>query len=153
LLSIPIGLIYWDILKTLDRYGLRAGDNLPSQKGKAYEDAAQRVFKENPDVDIFVFGHTHDALLNKKGNKVMINTGTWLKKLTRIPARFRLLPDVYYPSFLLNYFLVRQEGERTVIEYKRIPKEIDPELTLLQRLAIIRKHPGENVTIPARIHL
>ena len=50
---------------------------------------------------MFVFGHTHTAFLKRVGpsGKVVLNTGTWLKLLSRIPVRFGLLPAVYYPSY------------------------------------------------------
>ena len=148
--SIPLALIYRDIMKTLKRYGLKSSAGLDIQKNKDYLDAAREVFERNPEVAVYIFGHTHDAFLERKNGRVIINTGTWLKKLTNIPARFKLLPDIYYPSFRLNYFRISADGEKIVIDYKRLPKKAPTGLTLLQRFVIFgRSRPGET-DIPAR---
>jgi UDP-2,3-diacylglucosamine pyrophosphatase LpxH len=148
LLSIPLALIYWDVLKTLNRYGLRATHNFHAQKNQAYLDAARKIMKKNPDVVIFIFGHTHEAFLEKEDGKAIINTGTWLKILNRIPARFRFMPDVYYPSFSLNYFLIHEAAGNVVIHYRYIHKKFKPGLTLLQRFVLFGKRRKDGVHIP-----
>lgn len=80
----------------------------------------------------------------------MINTGTWLKKLERAPARFRLLPSVYHPSFRLNYFRISEDGGQLVIDYERIQKADPRELTLLQRLVSRRPEHDALDDIPER---
>ena len=75
---------------------------------------------------------------------VIVNTGTWLKKLTRVPTWFRRLPDVYVPSFHLNYFRIREEDGKVALDYGAIDKEVRSGLTLLQRLMILgRSREGE----------
>ena len=148
--SIPIAFLYRDIMKTLARYGLRTGAGLKIQKIKNYLDAARRVFESHPDVAVYIFGHTHDAFLDRVDGRVIINTGTWLKKLTRVPAHFKLLPDVYYPSFRLNYFRIGEEDGKIVIDYVRLPKEAPSGLTLLQRFVILGRSRGVATDIPAR---
>jgi 2',3'-cyclic-nucleotide 2'-phosphodiesterase (5'-nucleotidase family) len=100
---------------------------------------------------VFVFGHTHTAFLKRVGpsGKVVLNTGTWLKLLSRIPVRFGLLPAVYYPSYRLNYFKIEERDSQLVINYVTISKTPDQELTWLQRLLTLGKTVGLPEEIPA----
>src|SRR5262249_31907879 len=45
--------------------------------------------------------------------QVVLNMGTWLKLLHRVPVHFGLLPAVYYPSYRLNYFCIESWRLRT----------------------------------------
>jgi hypothetical protein len=81
---------------------------------------------------------------------VVINTGTWLKLLRRVPVRFGLLPAVYCPSYRLNYFQIEKEYDRLVIHYVAIPKMPARELTLLQRLVTFGKRAKQQEANPAR---
>src|SRR4029079_4048070 len=79
---------------------------------------AREVFAANPDVAVYLFGHTHDAFLEREPDgRVIANMGTWLKILRRVPVRFGYLPSVYYPSFRLNYFHIFAEQSRLVMRY------------------------------------
>ncbi|HQZ98479.1 MAG TPA: hypothetical protein PLP21_19350, partial [Pyrinomonadaceae bacterium] len=98
-------------------------------------------FREDPTVAAYVFGHTHDAFLTLKDGKAIINAGTWLKLLKRIPVIFGYLPAVYFPTFRLNYFKIYGEDGRVAIEYTEIPKNPLRELSLFQRLLIFRRKP------------
>jgi predicted phosphodiesterase len=71
---------------------------------ESYLKAAQEVFQSDPTVAVFIFGHTHAAFLRSLGpsGQAVLNMGTWLKLLHRVPVRFGLLPAVYYPSYRLN---------------------------------------------------
>ena len=101
---------------------------------------------------VFIFGHTHAAFLRRLGpaGQVVINTGTWLKLLSRVPVRFGWLPAVYHPSYRLNYFRIEKENDQLVIDYVEIPKTPERELTWLQRLVIFGKAPKSPEAIPAR---
>lgn len=153
LFSIPFWFIFRDIKKMLRRYGLKAKDRLKVQKTEAYFAAARDIFARDPAVAVYVFGHTHTPLLKELDGRVIINTGTWLKRLTRIKARFRLLPDIYYPTFSLNYFRLHRRAGRIVIDYERIPRETPSGLSLLQRLVIAGKKRKMQFEIPARTDL
>jgi len=80
---------------------------------------------------------------------VVLNTGTWLKLLRRFPARLGLFPAVYFPSYRLNYFRIREENNQLVIHYVEIPKQPERELTWLQRLVTLGKRPRAPEAIPA----
>jgi len=150
LFSIPFAIIWRDVLKTLRRYGLQVGDEVRLQKKELYCAAAEEVFAGDPQVAVFVFGHTHGAFLEISNGRAIINTGTWLKRLTRIKARFRRIPAVYAPSYRLSCFRIHAEDGRIAIEYERIPKKVGRELTLLERLMILGKSWSDDADIPER---
>ncbi|HEY0050130.1 MAG TPA: metallophosphoesterase [Pyrinomonadaceae bacterium] len=143
-IAIPLYFVYRDIRRTLFRMQI-----FPSYKSaptneanNIYLDRARTIFKENPAVCAYIFGHTHDAfLVEEPEGRVIINTGTWLKILKRVSVRFGLLPGIYYPTFRLNYFKIRSENEKIIVEYVEIPKEPEEKLTLLQRFLIIGRKP------------
>ena len=150
LVSIPLLIFYRDVRKTLVRFDLLNSIPAISPADTACFEAAKEVFASDPDTAIFVYGHTHNASLRRIGERVVINTGTWLKKLERVPARFRLLPSVYHPSFRLNFFRVAEEDGRIVIDYERIEKAPPRELSLLQRLVAKRPQRDALEDIPKR---
>lgn len=141
--SIPLLFVLRDVRKTLRRMQILPETNdvplyVPEQ---GYEEHAERIFADDPSVAAYVFGHTHDAFLTVKNGRAVLNTGTWLKLLKRIPVIFGYLPAVYFPTFRLNYFKVYEENGQIALEYKELPKEPARELSLFQRLLIFRKKP------------
>jgi len=112
--------------------------------------AAKEIFESDPETYVFVYGHTHNASLRRVGNRVVINTGTWLKKLERVTARSRLLPSVYRPSFRLNYFRIGEDQGRITIDYERIQKAAPRDLSLLQRLVAKKPQRDALQDIPER---
>ena len=134
LISIPLLVFYRDVRRMLVRFDVLGTIPTISQADATYLQAAEEAFASDPETYVFIYGHTHNASLKRLGDRVVINTGTWLKKLERVPARFRLLPAVYRPSFRLNYFRISRNDTRIVIDYQRIHKDPPRELSLLQRL-------------------
>jgi len=150
--SVPLYFIYRDIRGTLFRMQI-----FPSYKSaptneanNIYLDHARGIFRQNPEVCAYIFGHTHDAFLVKEKGRAIINTGTWLKILKRVRVRFGLLPAVYYPIFRLNYFRVYEKDARIVIKYVEIPKEPEEKLTFLQRFLILGRKPQMGKPIPKK---
>ncbi|WP_036486364.1 metallophosphoesterase [Myxosarcina sp. GI1] len=150
LVLIPLSFVFRDIQKTLRRYGFKGKKGLKIQKQSLYLQAAQQVFERNPDVFAFVYGHTHQPSLTQIGSRYVLNTGSWLKKLKRISAIFRFLPAVYYPSFQLNYFKIFANGDRLEIIYEYLPKQAQPNLTPLEKLAILGRRKSQPIAIPHR---
>jgi len=150
LISIPLLFFYRDVRSTLVRFDVLNTIPAISPADIACLEAAEEVFASDPETVIFIYGHTHNASLKRIGDRVVINTGTWLKKLERVPARFRLLPSVYHPSFRLNYFRIGQDGAHIAIDYERIQKAAPRELTLLQRLVSRKPDRDALEDIPAR---
>jgi len=143
ILSIPLYLLTRDIRGALKRYGVDTSEKLKIDKEEKYIAAAKTVFENDPSVALYVYGHTHVPSLRKIGSRYVINTGTWLKQLERTPARFRLMPDVYVPSYHLSCFTISQQGKGIRVSYRTIPKAVPDELTLLQKLMILGKcRPG-----------
>lgn len=150
--SLPLYLIFLDIRRALYRMQFfPVYKSAPTnESNNTYLDYARAVFAENPDVYVFVFGHTHDAFLVEENGRAIINSGTWLKILKRVSVRFGLLPPVYYPTYRLNYFKIYEEKEKMVIKYVEIPKLPDGKLSLLQRFLILGRKPELGKPIPAK---
>jgi UDP-2,3-diacylglucosamine pyrophosphatase LpxH len=148
--SLPLYFVYRDIRRTLRRMQIYpAYKSAPTNEANNnYLVRARRVFAENPEVCVYIFGHTHDAFLVEENGRAIINTGTWLKILKRVSVRFGLLPAVYYPIFRLNYFRIYAKAEKICIEYVEIPKAPTEKLTLLQRFLILGRKPELGKAIP-----
>jgi UDP-2,3-diacylglucosamine pyrophosphatase LpxH len=153
-LAVPLYLIWRDFKATLQRFRIVLNPaELSSEKEQQYLDAAGRAFDHDPDTVIFIYGHTHMPSLRHIGPRVVINTGTWLKRLDHVTPRVGFLPGIYVPFFCLNYFKISEEGGRIAIDYHQIDKEPPPDLDLLQRLLIFRKHRQTQDPIPERTWL
>ena len=146
---IPAWLFFRDAKKTMQRFGVLADDLALEEQTDTYLKAAEEVFEEHPDVLFYVYGHTHEAFLEKMGDRYAVNTGTWLKKLTRVRSRLPLMPPVYWASFCLNYFVIEEEDGQIVVRYERIPHAEPHELKWLQRLSS-RRPESKQLRIPAR---
>jgi len=130
-LSIPIIFLARDVQRTLGRFGLVGGDD-PEEIHDQYLEAARGVFEAHPEVAAFIYGHTHRASITEIDDRVVVNTGTWLKRLQRKSVVLGLLPRVFYPSYLLNYVRIFEEDGSVVVEYQVVENPTD--LTLLERL-------------------
>ena len=147
---IPLGILYRDIRRTLGRYNILM-PKTPGQIGDGpYLEAARQVFEQDPSVAVFVYGHTHLASLKEVNDKVVINTGTWLKMPKKVPVLFGQLPPVYVPAFRLNYFRIAEEDGRLAIYYEQIEKRPPSELTWSQRLLTLARRPAAGPPIPKR---
>src|SRR5499433_4535490 len=145
LFGIPAAIVQRDLKRTLKRFRLRTSYGITQSldSEEPYLKAAREVFQSDEKVVVFIFGHTHSAFLRRVGpaGRVVLNTGTWLKLLHRVPVHFGLLPAVYYPSFRLSYFCIEKENNHLVISYVAAPKMPKRELTWLQRLMTLGKAP------------
>src|SRR5215212_2445512 len=150
LVSIPLLIFYRDARRTLARFDVLNTIPAISSADAACFEAAREVFTSDPETFIFIYGHTHNASLRRIGERVAINTGTWLKKLERVPARFRLLRSVYRPSLRLNFFKISEDDGKIVIDYERIQKDPPRELSLLQRLVSRKPQRDALEDIPKR---
>ena len=154
LFGVPALFVEHDLLRTLHRFRLQTSHGISPNLDleEPYLRGAQEVFEADDKVAVFVFGHTHAAFLRRLGptGQVVLNTGTWLKLLSRVPVRFGLLPAVYYPSYRLNYFRIEKENDHLVIDYVEIPKTPERELTWLQRFVLLGNTPKSPEAIPAK---
>ncbi|MCC6948767.1 MAG: metallophosphoesterase [Bradyrhizobiaceae bacterium] len=150
--AIPGFVVYRDVRKTLRRFRVTWSDleAIEATSNAPYLRRADEVFARHPDVAVYIFGHTHDAFLMQSKGRVVINTGTWLKILRRIPVRFGYLPAVYRPSFHLDCFHIFEEKSKMVIRHIEIAKTPVEELGLLQRLLTLGRGSARRRPIPER---
>ncbi len=148
--SIPYIALRRDLRRVLSRYGIDLSEAVIDEKESRYLDAATRCFEEHPDVAVFVFGHTHAAAIRTVGNRAVINTGTWLKKLTCVPSRFYLLPAVYCPSYHLGYVRIQEDEGEITITHHPIVKDPPQDLSFLQHLSILGKSRDDSRPVPRR---
>ena len=67
--------VYFDPIRKMSfRVSLRHVSN--SLSFDAINNAVDKLMKRQ-DVDVFILGHTHSTLIQRKGNKVYANSGTW----------------------------------------------------------------------------
>ena len=153
LFGVPMAIVLHDLRRTLNRFHLVTSQSpTPDLDTDApYLEGAQAVFQKDDQVVAFVFGHTHRAFLKRLGPKgqVVLNTGTWLKLLHRVSARFGMVPAIYYPLFRLNYFCIRLQDNHLAIDYVELAKKPQRELTLLQRAMLLGKMPKPLEAIPS----
>src|ERR687893_364309 len=147
---ILLGILYRDVRRTLGRYHILM-PKTPAQIGDGpYLEAARQVFEQDPSVAVFVYGHTHLASLKEVDDKIVINTGTWLKMPKKVPVVFGQLPPVYIPAFRLNYFRIAEVDGQLAIYYEQIEKRPPSELTWSQRLLTLARRPAAGPPIPKR---
>jgi hypothetical protein len=148
--AIPLGILLRDLSKTLHRYHIFKPKAPVKEADAPYLEAARQVFEQDPDVAVFVYGHTHMASLKEVDGRVVINTGTWLKLPKKVPVVFGYLPPVYRPLFRLNYFRILEEDGQVAIHYERIDKKPSSELTWAQLFLTLTKRRDEGAPIPER---
>ena len=149
IVAVPLYLFVRDVRKTVQRFGI-VDPRVTRHLSDPYLAGAREVFESRPEVAVFVYGHTHRASLTHVDDRVVVNTGTWLKRLHRKSVRFGPLPPVFYPSYRLNYFKVEDAGEEgdVAVEYHVVEKPNPKELTLLERL--LTRRPKLEESIPER---
>jgi UDP-2,3-diacylglucosamine pyrophosphatase LpxH len=148
-LAVPLYFVVRDARKALVRYGFGRGEGLDLEKDEQYVAAAKRIFAAEPAVAVFIYGHTHIPSMREVEGRYVINTGTWLKRLAYVPVRLGRLPGVYVPSYQLNYFELAEVDGRLRIRYRIVPKTPPNDLTLLERLLILRRRRTSLPPIPA----
>jgi UDP-2,3-diacylglucosamine pyrophosphatase LpxH len=149
LVGIPLYLIRHDLKRTIDRFGVFETD-LTVDTGEPYEKAAREVFETRPEAEIFCYGHTHRPSMTEVPGGLLVNTGTWLKRLHRRDGIIGLLPPVFYPSYQLCTVRIAPTDEGVVVEYEEIekPSPSPEELTLTERLLTLGREP--NLDLPGQ---
>lgn len=139
LLIVPIILIIKDIKKSMKKYEFST-ENLHAVKKEIYLNRAKQIFIGEKNVSLYVFGHTHRSFIIKEKNRLIINTGTWIKKLKQIkPLKLFILPSVYYPFYRLSVMKVYSKNKKIFAEHIEIPKKIKLDLTPLQRVVLFTR--------------
>lgn len=147
-----IFLVKRDFYRALRRYGLRhTGTYLESRiQGVVAQvldicrGAAKPNFAAGGPIDVFVYGHFHLASLEsvQAGPRTLVaaNTGTWVKRVRRIKAHFRL-PPVFVGYYNLTYVKAVPGADGVDIQLRRRKKPFTLRLTWLERLAIWGRVP------------
>ncbi|MFC4360310.1 metallophosphoesterase [Halobium salinum] len=147
-IAIPLLVLVRDVRQTLRRFGfLDEGDD-PEEVRDTYLDGARDVFDSHPEVAVFVYGHTHRASVTEIDDRAVVNTGTWLKRLSRQSVVLGILPRVFYPWYQLNYVRLFEKDGAVVVEYEVIGKSDPKDLSLLERL--LTRHPNLDSPVPRR---
>ncbi|QGA82503.1 metallophosphoesterase [Halomicrobium sp. LC1Hm] len=149
LVAIPLSLLRRDIRKTIDRFGVFE-TGLTVDAEAPYAAAARTVFDEQPATTIFCYGHTHRPSVQSVDGGLVVNTGTWLKRLHRRDGVIGLLPPVFYPSYQLCAVRIAPTEDGVAVEYEQIekPTPSPDELTLTERLLTLGRTP--DVDLPDR---
>lgn len=142
LLAIPLYFLRRDVRQTVDRFGVFE-TKLTIDTGGPYEEAAKEVFDADDDTTIFCYGHTHRPGIKEVDGGLLVNTGTWLKRLHRRDGITGLLPPVFYPSYQLYVVKIAPEEAGVAVEYELIdkPSPARDELTLTERFFTVGRDP------------
>lgn len=153
ILAVPGFFLVRDVRNALSRYGLLRDDVLHRDKDGIYVAAARKVFADDPSVSVFVYGHTHNPSLREIDGRLVLNTGTWLKRLEYVPVRMGRLPGIWVPSYRLNWFTIDEDAGALRVRYGAIDKAPPSDLTWLERLLILGRKPAALAAIPAETRL
>ncbi len=142
LVGIPLYLLRRDLRKTIDRFGVFETE-LTVDAEKPYIEAAREVFEADPETAVFCYGHTHRPRMRELDGGLLVNTGTWLKRLHRRDGIIGILPPVFYPSYQLCTVRIAAEGEEVAVEYEAVekPSPKAEELTLTERFFTVGREP------------
>ncbi|MCO8265077.1 metallophosphoesterase [Haloferax sp. AB510] len=147
LVAIPLFVFARDVRKTLRRFGIDQPDGRDS--ADTYLEGARALFASDPTVAVFVYGHTHRPAVTEVADRVVVNTGTWLKRLRRVESVLGVLPPVFYSWYQLNYVRVSAtEDGGVAVDYELVAKQAPDDETWFQRL--VTSAPKREDTIPPR---
>jgi UDP-2,3-diacylglucosamine pyrophosphatase LpxH len=142
LIGIPLYFIRRDIRKTINRFGIFETD-LTVDPATPYEEAAAEMFAEDPEKAVFCYGHTHRPQMTRVDGGLVVNTGTWLKRLHRRDGVIGILPPVFYPSYQLFVVRIEAESSGVAVEYEEVQKAspATEELTRTERFLTLGREP------------
>jgi len=142
LVGIPLYFLRRDIRQTVNRFGVFETE-LTVDAETPYEEAATEIFEREPRTTIFCYGHTHRPTIKEVDGGILVNTGTWLKRLHRRDGIIGILPPVFYPSYQLAAVRIAPEDGGVAVEYHPVtkPSPATEELTLTERLFTVGREP------------
>lgn len=150
LVGVPLYFIRRDIRKTINRFGVFETE-LTVNPEEPYEEAAREIFEAQPEATIFCYGHTHRPMVSDVDGGLLVNTGTWLKRLHRRDGIIGILPPVFYPSYQMAAVRIAPVSDGVAVEYQPIkkPSPAAEELTLTERLFTVGREPDPE--LPDRV--
>ena len=143
LVGIPTYFFVRDFRKTVDRFGVFETD-LTVDPERPYIADARAVFSASPETAIYCFGHTHRPMIRELDGRLLVNSGTWLKRLHRRDVVAGVLPPVFYPSYQLSAVRIAAEDDAITVAFEPIdkPSPSAEELTLTERLLTLGREPS-----------
>ncbi|RXK49542.1 metallophosphoesterase [Halorientalis pallida] len=150
LVGIPLYLLRRDVRKTIERFGVFE-TALTVDAEKPYEKAARERFATDDETAIYCYGHTHRPAVSQLDGGLLVNSGTWLKRLHRRDGVIGVLPPVFYPSYQLCAVRIAAEADSVAVEFEEIrkPSPSTEELTLTERLLTLGRKP--DLELPDRV--
>lgn len=170
-------LVRFDFGRTRRRYGLQDPDDIFRRGARHYRRTCEELVRGDlraihwpadeswAGTDLFVYGHTHTqelvAIDVEGAPRAFANTGTWTRKVIRIPTNLKL-PPVFVPTYELTYVTVERAAGGIVARLWERPKALEYRLPWSERLATLwRPRPPqrprdispqlvEELTIPFR---
>ena len=154
LVGIPMYFFVRDFRKTIDRFGVFETE-LTVGPERPYIADARSVFTARPETAIYCFGHTHRPLIREIDDRLLVNSGTWLKRLHRRDVVAGLLPPVFYPSYQLSAVRISAADDAILVAFEPVekPSPSSEELTLTERLLTLGREPTPTLPEPATIPL
>jgi len=142
LVGLPLYFIRRDVRKTIRRFGVFE-TTLTLDAAAPYEEAAREVFADRPETAVFCFGHTHRPTVQAVDGGLLVNSGTWLKRLHHRDGVIGVLPPVFYPSYQLCAVRIAADEGDVVVEFEEVekPSPSPEELTLTERLLTLGRKP------------
>ena len=146
LVGIPLYLIRRDARKTIQRFGVFE-TALTVDAEAPYAERVRDIADERPETAVYCYGHTHRPNVQTVDGRLLVNTGTWLKRLHRRDGIIGVLPPVFYPSYQLCAVRIAAEPEGVAVEYEEITKPSPgaEELTLTERLLTLGREPDPDL--------
>ncbi|MFC4543015.1 metallophosphoesterase [Halosolutus amylolyticus] len=142
LAAVPVYFVLRDLGETVDRFGVFETD-LTVDPEEPYAAAAREVFADRPETAVFCYGHTHRPGVTEVDGRLLVNSGTWLKRLHRRDVVAGVLPPVFYPSYQLCVVRISDVPDGVAVEYEEIekPSPTANEITLTERLLTLGRKP------------
>jgi len=152
LVGIPLYLIRRDVRKTVDRFGVFETD-LTVDAELPYVSAAEEIFEAEADTTVFCYGHTHRPTVRPVEGGVLVNTGTWLKRLHRRDGVIGILPPVFYPSYQMAAVRIAPGEDGVSVEYETVskPSPATDELTRTERFLTVGREPDAGLPDPVAV--
>jgi len=146
LVGIPLYFLRRDIRKTIDRFGIFE-TALTVDAEAPYVSAARDLFEAEEATAVYCYGHTHRPKIRRVADGLVVNSGTWLKRLHRRDGIIGVLPPVFYPSYQLCAVRIAAQEEGVAVEYEAIQKPSPSlaELTLTERLLTLGRTPDTDL--------
>lgn len=142
LIAVPLYFFRRDARKTIERFGVFETE-LTVDPTEPYTETAADIFADNPETAIFCYGHTHRPSVQEVDGGLVVNSGTWLKRLHRRDGIIGILPPVFYPSYQLATVRIAAADDGVAVEYETVkkPSPATEELTWTERFFTVGREP------------